>query len=207
MRVLGVEIAQMIVDEMAEPGYSSIVLPRRSTMFIQTIFKSNIIATRTVSAGNTGTQIQVDIYTKATFPRLPGLFEATLRMRRLFEDRTSAANLRHSDNWINKIDRERVDSAYWNDERNEWAVVSETRTFLFQPPFNLEEFYQHLELVLTPSTTTRPAAVPGSPDRTLTPDTLIGIVRTAAVAVSPAGTPRIIERFKAELRGYLTAGG
>ena len=89
-------------------------------MFSEIVFKTGLIAVKSISPFQ-ATQVVVDIYRilSPSQPQPPELISAASTMSRLFTDSSISGTLRHSDNWINKLERAGPESAVWEEESAE----------------------------------------------------------------------------------------
>ena len=115
---------------------------RNTTMFSETIFKNNLVAVRSITNNTDSSVFKVTIYELVRWV-VPDLILLThRRLERIFEESTMAARIRHSTNWIEKLDRQYTVSLsaydtrrpttnpYWVADCAEWRDGGMDRLFM-----------------------------------------------------------------------------
>jgi hypothetical protein len=157
-------------------------------MFTETIFKPNFVAVREIGAANADSMI-VSIYEKISHSGAPELWNTALRMVRPM-DGQMAAMIRHSTNWINKLEREyRTD--YWNEEIQEWRAPSTVPRFFLNQPHDHLSFLNRMQAL-----SMRAGTSPSTPH--IPVDRVIRSLQSALDTAIPAGTinrAAVIHRF------------
>jgi hypothetical protein len=150
----------------------------RIIMFSETIIKTNIVAVRSISELNSD-NIVVDIYERTGFFIDPKLIEARQVFSRIFEETSMAARIRHSTNWINKLDREcnvaerppgrafgANHSDYWMDERAGYGETTGGARIFLSPVQGDHAVMQFRDRII--ATTRTPQNIPVDHSRVIT---------------------------------------
>jgi len=168
-------------------------------MFSETIFKPNLVAVRELTSWESE-RMTVSIYRRDPLRGIPELIYGSLRMRRTFEE-SIAGMIRHSANWINKLDREGISSDYWNEELEEWRVdlgEPDLRCIFLNQPASAIEFMNRVESLTA-------QAAPTARSSEITPQALHRILHNALRDTFPVGVDetRVKEAFVRRLKEEL----
>jgi len=106
-------------------------------MFSETIFNTNIVATREISASRAESML-VNIYKIEGLLVVPEMLRTTWVLSRTFEGEMPAM-IRHSANWIQKLEREQPRSEYWLECMQDYGRgCSGWKVFLRQPQVTVD---------------------------------------------------------------------
>jgi hypothetical protein len=142
---LGEEFSNYLFDELMRPSLMGSIEERTSMSMYETQFKTNIIAERgTTPFSPQGTFI-VRVWGNLTpVGGHPHLVIGTLLIVRTITDSSVAAAVRHSQNFIDKLDREPRNSDYWRDNLEAHPAVENDDHVFLRPQMNTTEFLRTL---------------------------------------------------------------
>lgn len=158
-------------------------------MFTETIFKPNFVAVREIGAPTNDFMI-VCIFEKIPFAGMPELWNTVQRMHRRFEG-TMPAMIRHSSNWISKLEREYLNT-YWNEESREWGCSSSLKVF-FNHPSDVPGFLSRLQ-----NLSSRAGAISATGNRQISIEQVVRSLQDAldtAVAPGTINRSAVVHRF------------